>query len=59
MREKQIKKALRITWDSLDSHLDWTHDIPKNKCKYCGSARFHKKTIKEYATIIKILSDLL
>ncbi len=59
MREKQIKKALRLTWDSLDSHLDWTHGIPKDKCKYCGSARFHKKVIKEYAEIINILANLL
>lgn len=58
-REKNIKKAIRIIWESLDSHLDWTHEVSKDPCKYCGGKNFHKKCVQEYAEAIKLLSDVL
>lgn len=51
-RAKKIAEAIKITFDSLDSHLEYVYDPDE-----AGSA-FHKKCVQEYATIIKILSEL-
>lgn len=65
MKNKNIARAIRLVYDSLESHLDDTFDplTPKLKDKrakdhICGQ-RFHIKCVQEYAEIIKILSDLL
>lgn len=52
---KEIVKAIRLAWSSMDSHLDYT-DIPYKKGE---PKRFHIKTIQEYATIIRTLCDQL
>lgn len=54
-RTKRINKAIALTWDSLQSHLPYTHGKPK---KVQGDCDFHKKAIKEYAEIIHILARL-
>lgn len=51
-RAKRIDEAIRFTWSSLESHLQYTHE------KHHDSAAFHKKCVKEYANTIKLLSDL-
>ena len=52
-REKKIEKAIRLTWDSLQSHLRYT------QVKTSEGILFHKKCVKEYSELIKILSELL
>ena len=51
-RERKIDKAIRLTYDSLQSHLRYTY------IKTTEGNKFHKNCVKEYAEIIKILSDL-
>lgn len=58
MKEKKIIKAIRIVWESLDTHLDSSAD-KRLKGGIIGSPKFHKKCVREYAEVIKILSDLL
>lgn len=57
-RAKKIDEAIRIVWDSLDSHLDFTHStsVPGKEAK--GTSKFHQTCVKDYATIIKTLSEL-
>jgi len=57
-RKKKLVIVIRGLWDSLDSHLDFTHDTKKVH-KYFGGERFHAKTVREYAGFIKDLSELL
>lgn len=54
-KAKAIRKAIKLTWDSLDSHLKWTYSkkFPRRE-----TAKFHKLCVKEYATTIKLLSKL-
>ena len=58
MKEKKIIKAIRIVWDSLDTHLDATAD-KRLKGGIIGNRNFHKKCVREYSEVIKILSELL
>lgn len=53
LKEKKIEKAIRLTWDSLQSHLKYT------QIKTSEGIKFHKDCVKEYAETIKILSELL
>ena len=59
--DEQIVKAIRLTWSSLESHLKWTYAPIDKHCREVEEEDndFHKKCVKEYAEIIKILSDLL
>jgi hypothetical protein len=52
-KEKKIERALRLTWDSLQSHLEYTYK------KSWEGKQFHKKAVKDYSEIISILSELL
>jgi len=54
-RAKDIEKGLRLAWSSLESHLYYTHSgkTPRNENK-----AFHKKCVKEYSEIIRILTSL-
>lgn len=52
-REKKIERAIRLTWDSLESHLKYTHVSTSE------GYNFHIKCVKEYAEVIKILSELM
>ncbi len=56
-RAKKIEQAIRLIWSSLDSHLAWTYEKGP-KVKYFGKKVFHKRAVKEYAEIIKILTEL-
>ena len=52
-RAEKVERAIRLTWSSLESHLPYAaveKDIEKPK--------FHKKCVREYSEIIKILSEL-
>jgi len=52
-KEKHIEALIRLTYDSLQSHLKYTH-ISTSEGK-----DFHKKCVKDYALMINLLSDLL
>lgn len=63
---KQLARSIRLTWDSLDSHLDDTYDPVNDKVRgnkklkeVHGGRRFHLKCVREYAVIIKTLVDQL
>ena len=50
-RSYKIERAIRLTWGSLESHLDVTRDLSHDR-------DFHRKCVQEYAEVIKILSAL-
>ena len=45
-RAKIVEKIIRLAWNSLESHLYWTH------AKSSEGKQFHKKAIREYLEII-------
>ena len=49
---KDIERATRLVWDSLQSHLSYTY------LKSSEGKRFHVATIKQYAELIEILARL-
>lgn len=49
-RAKLVNEAICFVYDSLDSHL-WHARKGKDK-------RFHKKCVREYSRIIRLLSKL-
>jgi hypothetical protein len=51
-RGQKIEEAIRLIWDSLQSHLQWTHTHSSE------GEKFHKQCVKEYAILIKLLADL-
>ena len=63
--KKEIIKAIRLTYSSLESHLDSVIKDPlvgiksKNAKEQIGGKNFHKKCVREYAFIIKVLADVL
>ena len=62
-KEKEIVKAIRLTWESLASHLpDAEKPLPKNLRKHTGiigGQRFHKQCVREYAEVIRTLANVL
>ena len=46
---------MRLTWGSLESHLIYTH---KGRMIRNETNQFHRKSVREYAEIIHILSQL-
>ena len=54
-KAKEIEKAIRLTWSSLESHLLYTHS---GKLIRDEDREFHKQCVQEYADIIKVLSQL-
>lgn len=65
MKNKNIVRALRIIWDSMESHLNDTYDPgiayvkDRSAKRQIGGKKFHIQTVKEYADVIKTLADLL
>jgi hypothetical protein len=54
-RAKIIERIIKLVYDSLDSHLPYTHESD-NGVK--ASKKFHKVCTEEYAEIIKLVSML-
>lgn len=55
-RAQRVEKAMREVWASLESHLPyasarWPSTKPDN-------VAFHRKTVKRYAKLLKVISDL-
>lgn len=55
-RAKKIEQGIKIAYDSLETHLMYTHS-PKGLIRN-ETHTFHKKCVKEYATLIAILAEL-
>lgn len=57
----EVVKAIRLVYESLDSHLDYTVEPVKQKKFRAihGGSRFHIKTSREYAEILLTLAKLL
>ncbi len=51
-RAEKIEEAIRLVWDSLQSHLEWTHKQSSE------GEKFHKRCVSEYAILIQLLSEL-
>ena len=60
---KIVAKTITMIWSSLDSHLSETYNPTKFRDKRAkeilGTSRFHIQCVKEYAEIIRMLSELL
>ena len=54
-KARKIEIAINLIISSLVSHLPFTYD---NNLKKPESKLFHKKCVKEYSEILKILSEL-
>jgi hypothetical protein len=52
-RAKLVERALNLTWASMASHTPYTY------LKHPDGKKFHKKCVREYAALIKIISELL
>jgi hypothetical protein len=55
-KHKKLTSALSVLTDAMETHFQYTYG---RNPRGSGSRRFHRKTVKEYATAIKDLSDLL
>jgi hypothetical protein len=64
-REKKIANAIRLAWESLESHLTDIYDptypqVKERKAKnHIGDWAFHVQCVKDYAQIISALVDEL
>lgn len=56
-RAKKVVKAIEMVWSSLDSHLYFTYKRNK-KARNNEGTKFHQKCVREYAELIKLLSEL-
>lgn len=57
-----IPKAIRLVWDSLDSHLDASlGPVHKKACcnRAVGSPAFHRQCVREYVEVLDALTKLL
>lgn len=54
-KARAIKKAIRLTWASLKSHLTWMYG---KEVKQNGSNSFHQKCVREYSRLIRLLTKL-
>ena len=57
-RAKKVDDIIRIAFDSLKTHLPYTHHVKKTDMAYKETVFFHRKCVKEYAKIIQLASEL-
>lgn len=55
-KTRDIERGIRLTWDSLQSHMPYMHGKRKDSPE--GPA-FHRKCVKEYAETLLILANQL
>jgi hypothetical protein len=51
-RAKKVETAMRLAWSSLESHLQYTHG------RHPDGKLHHKKCVKEYCELLRLLSEL-
>jgi len=52
-KERKIERLIRLAWESLETHLDGTY------LKTPEGIAFHKKCVRDYSEMIKLLSELM
>ncbi len=59
-KDKDLKSAMGIIWDSIDSHLAW-YGEKTNKLERgaAGDDKHHKKCIQEYIEVLRVLAKYL
>ena len=57
-RARMVDKIIRLSYDSLESHLPYTHDCKEGDLIRDETLEFHKTCIREYAQIIYLASKL-
>ena len=57
IRAKAIDEAIRLVYDSLQSHLPYTHVGPDSLIPG-ETTEFHKNCVKEYSRVLELLSKL-
>ena len=56
-KDEILAKLIRMTWSSMDSHLDYTSVNVRNQ--YMGDRKTQKRFVREYAEMISLLCKLL
>lgn len=56
-RAKKVEQAIRLAYGSLETHLRYTHGKLVTHDRNETHA-FHKRCVTEYATLIKLLTEL-
>lgn len=56
-RDRIIERLMRLTWESLESHLKWTY-APKEDMSSKETNAFHRKCVKDYAETMHLISQL-
>lgn len=51
-RAETIEQIMKLVWDSLDSHLQYTYR------KHRDGTDFHIKCVKEYVEIMRLVATL-
>lgn len=59
-RAHLVEKGIYIAWESLETHLECTHKSSEGMTKeeIHEEQEHHKRSVREYAELIKILSQL-
>ena len=58
-REQLIERGIRLTWESLESHLLYTHKkLTPQEIKQGETHKFHKGCVRDYAETLLIFSEL-
>ena len=57
-RAQMVEKIIRLSYDSLDTHLPYTHDCKDGDLIRDETLEFHKQCVREYAQIIYLASRL-
>lgn len=59
-RAKVIEKIITLTWESLESHLEYAykHSLSKNKKEREGDYKFHQACVQAYAETIRLTALL-
>lgn len=54
-----IAKAIRLIWESLESHLDPSFLKPEKLDKKRGeTCKWHQKCVKDYVELLRLISEL-
>lgn len=57
-RAKIVEQLMKLTYSSLESHLQATYLPAKHLGKLDGKHRFQKKCVKDYAWMMFLISQL-
>ena len=55
----EIVKSIKLAWSSLRSHLPFCDKMNPKERVLRGNEQFHRRAVKDYAEIIKTLTEQL